>query len=95
MIRLFPKGWQFLPIYFLVLIHIWLVVVTKHMVSTFSMFWDGRFLKHFPRGGKKYNDMKNIMKLIERSGKRYGGREKLFSINSLTFFIGWFGSVLV
>ena len=37
------------------------------------MFQGGRELENFPSGKKKYNDMENIIKLVERTAERGGG----------------------
>ena len=54
------------------LMHTWLLGVPHQMITLFSMYRDGKELDNFTRGRKKYNEMENNMKLVERSSKRVG-----------------------
>ena len=64
LIHLLPDGFQFPPIISVGLASIWIMGMPQHMINTFSIFQDGRYLYNYPRGVNKYNKMKNILKLV-------------------------------
>ena len=54
------------------LMNIFIVGDPHQMIYHFSMFQGGKELENFPMGKKKYNEMVNTMKLMQRAVERCG-----------------------
>ena len=75
LMNLFLDVWQFLCMNFNGLMHIWIVGELRQIINSFLMFQYGRGLDNFPRGQNKYNEMDNIMNLVDRVSNRGGWEE--------------------
>ena len=62
-----------LPVAFNCLMIMWFVVGPRQITPPFSMLQHEKGIENFPRGGNKYNEMNNIVKLLERVDKKCGG----------------------
>ena len=71
--HLFPYVCNLLSIYLNKLTSIWLVGVHHHMIIPFTVFKYRKELEHFPRRIKKYKYLKEIINIVERDNRRYGG----------------------
>ena len=76
LMNLFLDVWQFLYMNLNGLMHIWIVGEPRQIINSFLMFQYGRGLDNFPRGQNKYNDMDNIMNLVDRVSNRGGWGER-------------------
>ena len=52
--------------------NIWLLVALHHMIAAFSMFWYERDRDHFTMGENKYNEMENVLNILNRVDHRHG-----------------------
>ena len=77
------------------LVHIWIVGTTHKIIPSLSMIRYGMELDYFTREQNKYNDMGNIMKILDRESNRGGGWEREWSSKNLVFCIGTFRSILI